>query len=151
MPYYIDGELRLTESAAIIRYVCEKHQPALLQPEGGRCGTTTARALHDQLFVFLLNHNAATRAFHYGYLPQVLGRLLCSAHPHTNIHAHAHAHVPLLDVIVTRTSCTLVSRTSCRTHQTNLRASKEKTGRTGSLTIEHAHSDETRVQYVLSD
>ena len=82
MPYYIDGELRLTESAAILRYVCEKHQPALLQPEGGRCGTTTARALHDQLFVFLLNHNAATRAFHYGYLPQVLGRLLCSAHPY---------------------------------------------------------------------
>ena len=82
MPYYIDGELRLTESAAILRYVCEKHQPALLQPEGGRCGTTTARALHDQLFVFLLNHNAATRAFHYGYLPQVLGRPLCSAHPY---------------------------------------------------------------------
>ena len=109
MPYYIDGELRLTESAAILRYVCEKHQPALLQPEGGRCGTTTARALHDQLFVFLLNHNAATRAFHYGYLPQVLGRLLCSAHPHTNIHAHAHAHVPLLDVIVTRTSCSSIT------------------------------------------
>ena len=109
MPYYIDGELRLTESAAILRYVCEKHQPALLQPEGGRCGTTTARALHDQLFVFLLSHNAATRAFHYGYLPQVLGRLLCSAHPHTNIHAHAHAHVPLLDVIVTRTSCSSIT------------------------------------------
>jgi hypothetical protein len=62
----------------LLRYVCEKYQPVLLQPEGGRCGTATARALHDQLFAFLLNHNAATRAFgfHYGYLPHILGRLL---------------------------------------------------------------------------
>jgi len=45
--------------------VCEKYQPVLLQPEGGRCGTATARALQDQLFAFLLLYNAATRAFHY--------------------------------------------------------------------------------------
>ena len=45
---------RHTESAAIFRYVCEKYQPVLLQPEGGRCGTATARALQDQLFAFLL-------------------------------------------------------------------------------------------------
>ena len=87
MPYYVDGELRLTESVAILRYVCEKHQPAalrcLLQPESGRCSTATARALHDQVFVFLLNPNAATRAFYYGYLPQVLARLLqCSCATH---------------------------------------------------------------------
>ena len=56
--------------------MCEKYQPALQQPSGGRCGTAMARALHDQLFAFLLNHNAATRAFHYGYLPHILGRLL---------------------------------------------------------------------------
>jgi hypothetical protein len=38
----------------LLRYVCEKYQPVLLQPEGGRCGTATARALQDQLFAFLL-------------------------------------------------------------------------------------------------
>ena len=45
----------------------------------------------------------------------------------------------------------LLTFTSCRTHlQTDLRASKEKTFRTGSLTIEHTHSDETKVHKMPS-
>jgi hypothetical protein len=45
----------------------------------------------------------------------------------------------------------LTTFTSCRTHlQTDLRASKEKTFRTSSLTIEHTHSDETKVHKMPS-
>ena len=30
LPYYQDGDLKITESAAIIKYVCGKHNPKLL-------------------------------------------------------------------------------------------------------------------------
>ena len=30
LPYFIDGEVKLTESGAIIKYICSKHGPSLL-------------------------------------------------------------------------------------------------------------------------
>ena len=30
LPYFIDGDLKFTESAAIIRYICSKHDSSLL-------------------------------------------------------------------------------------------------------------------------
>lgn len=72
LPYYVDGGLKLTETAAILRYVCEKHSPGLLQVPG--LPPLEGRALHDQVFTFLLCANNAVRAYQYGYLPQTRSR-----------------------------------------------------------------------------
>lgn len=50
LPYFIDGDVRLSESKSIMKYLCKKHEPALL----GRDAKETATAdmisrVHDDL------------------------------------------------------------------------------------------------------
>ena len=42
LPYFIDGDVRLTESSAIIKYICSKHGPSLL-------GRTPAEIAHVEM------------------------------------------------------------------------------------------------------
>lgn len=71
-PYYIDGDLKLTETAAIMRYVCEKHAPDLLLAPG--FPPLVGKAKHDQVFTFLFYANNGVRSYHYGFLPQTRSR-----------------------------------------------------------------------------
>eukprot|EP00965_Chrysotila_dentata_P143823 4752001-Pleurochrysis_carterae.AAC.2 len=69
LPYYIDGRVKLSEAASIMRYVCERRAPGMLRPDLFE-DKLEAAARHDQVLTFLFGANAALRAFHYGYLPQ---------------------------------------------------------------------------------
>ena len=50
MPFYIDGDVKLTESKSIMKYICKKHDPKLL----GRDALEVAQAdmisrIHDSM------------------------------------------------------------------------------------------------------
>lgn len=72
-PWYVDDTVKLTEAAAILRHVCERHAPRLLEASGFPTWYER-RARVDQLVTYLFYVNNLTRAFHYGYLPQTRTR-----------------------------------------------------------------------------
>ena len=64
LPFFVDGDFVVSETLAIIRYVCAKWGPHLL-------GSTPQQAAqHDSALCSIYYANNNLRSYCYGYLPQ---------------------------------------------------------------------------------